>query len=1639
MRKKQDSSLQPSAKSSGQALIEYALILALIALALAAIMATTSRAVGNVFSNTVYNLVGQDPDEILPLEQAGGADYFWQTVTWVARNPIEEEPFPTREQVPTTNPTPGPSPTPRPTRPTDTPSPTATFTVSPTADDTGFNLPFVEDVDDDEVQLRWRLDNSLYLGGSAWFGEYFPNNTFTAPAAYSLWNWQHTSARDNTFHLDFDWGTGDFPISAGSIRWPNPRNQAFSIRYTREIHLDAPETLRFNAFAADGIRVLVNGSPIIDEMNPSAELRDEIYTADASLGAGMHTVVVEYAEYDGGLAGLGLEITLAGGGDGQINADDNVDEGNSDSRCNWGRINNRNSESLEWMFDPDPRVPAGENGAAPGVTCHLELRGFIDADGATNPVLTFWDVWDFTGSSAAARVQVGRYVEDTNPSPVPPNGAPVLDRGAVSWTTYDIHTTADANYEWTRQEIDLSAFAGEEIILRFIIENAGSSGYRRWYIDNIRVEDVDTSTTEYVTMGDLWELNNSDERDDFVTTARWRLTSEIIYGIGGLSFDDSPNYSTDPFTEPSLDPSADPSRVHYIELKDWIDLSPANYDPLNDADLEGDVGDPILSFWHSFNVADGTIIQAEWTRDARDDLTTSTNPTDSDNWQRIGTTPIVDNTAGTANTVDWRTMQIVEVPLTEIPDWNVSPFRLRLAMYVDEAAAPGNDDLGWHVDQIYLERTSQEGFAPYPFIDDVESQTFAAQNWFFIGWGRTGTQSRRSTASYADSPAGNYRENTNNRMELRNPLDLNNDSPNVILGGSGNYAETPNNPMLSFWHLRDLNSGATFHVDLYNPVTDTWASVWDYTWGDSVDPISADVQLAWERVEIDLIPAFEQAFGVSWSTITSNGDVTDDDINIAFRLENIGTVVADGVYVDDIRIEDRVEEAWHLWPEGDTHAGEDGDGTTYLLDLENGDWRDDWHTGGDWDRTDENPRSGLRLIEDSPEDEDYRADTISILELDRVIDLRGVEESDEPVLYFWMRYDIDSSDELEVHITERNSGSTVIDYDRMYGWEAWDDEWPGNRQNANKYSDDRRYAEYQRINTGWHRTQIDLEDYAGEEIRVRFVVESISDDANLADGWFLDNIRFTYRSGTRIFNLAFVDLAQGTGNWVTEGDWGLALDFWKDTGGGPAQLGSNPWIVRYANCERIEEPPFSDSDPWNYAGMSSCASNADHYNTLADWATGELVDPNTGLVIPASGEWLFETTVNDPLVLFFGNGRPTGDWNWNDEWVAHITRRVRIEQFSTYTFQTIADDAARAKIVGPIGAPPNQQVNPGDDWNIVNLWGPFPGGPVQSTNSITLPPGEYDLVIDWAEVSSQAFLSFTVANNNFSFTDSPNTPNQGGGFDIVESQPFSDTALVLDGVLDLRTAGLPVMEYYAHWDHGSDDNSTTRAFTRIEYSENGGFSWSDWGLGDDISGPGGTTSMDGSYYDDVNNFFNNGWRLRRHNLWRAAGSFTMIRFRTVVRSDDPQWNGDGFYFTELRVNAGTGATIEDLLDVDALYLIDSVSDARISTPLNETGEVIDLSDTPFITFEAETFPIIDPGSLRFEWTMTPANGDPVETGVQTENNLPYSMTGDNPAGNFHPFEPIVPGTLEIVVTLYDGGSGSGNAGPSRTYTFTVVD
>lgn len=143
-----------------------------------------------------------------------------------------------------------------------------------------------------------RVTSSLGSGGSVpppssgnWYAEYFNNQTLSGTPTVTR----------NESSINFNWGGGS----------PDPAIPAdhFSARWTSTVYLNAG-TWRFTAASDDGVRVWVDGTLLIDKWFDHSYVG---YNADISLGAGNHTIRVEY--YEGiGAGAVALAYGQLGGG-----------------------------------------------------------------------------------------------------------------------------------------------------------------------------------------------------------------------------------------------------------------------------------------------------------------------------------------------------------------------------------------------------------------------------------------------------------------------------------------------------------------------------------------------------------------------------------------------------------------------------------------------------------------------------------------------------------------------------------------------------------------------------------------------------------------------------------------------------------------------------------------------------------------------------------------------------------------------------------------------------------------------------------------------------------------------------------------------------------------------------------------------------------------------------------------------------------------------------------------------------------------------------------------------------------------------------------------------------------------------------
>lgn len=1511
----------------GQSMVEYALILVLVILALAAALAATGPAIGNVFSNTIYNLLGQTttPRDI------ADADEFWLTVTWVATQTPQEIPLPTRTQPPPSlTPTDGPSPTNTPVTPTNTPTRTPTPAPSPTPVDFIHTAPW-EDSADDEV--FWRLDDSLFLSADDWYGRYYPNRSLSGTPDCQGYNGDISAGYQ--YVLNFNWGNG---AGCGNNNWPaaDPGNN-WSATWTRQINLETARTLRFSWRSNNGMRIWIlggaygndpttcftgvtpggtpagSGTPVTygdGSSNPNGCLllnawidgtayNDPTqYEIVRTIPTGLYTVRVDY--FEGCCSAFAsLDITEATSAtnpdDSVINASFNPVAGSPD--CNWGQQDGyeRDADTLDWQWEEY------HNGDPAMFTrCHMELRGAVDISTLSNPIFTFWEVWDLQDNDLRVSVEFTEYFDGMG------DYANTAVRDAAVWIRVPLHNGSDGgnatrtNYNWTYQEIDLTDvrgdgsatlddnFAGKRVTFRFVIEAANHGNRtRRWYVDSISIHD---STRQTFVPGTQWDLNDSSQADDFITSGRWELTNKNTHGGSGMSWEDSyepgdppPNVSgytrIDRHSQaPSSDYNLYNLRAHTIEFNGWIDVD----DPLGAADNEGDTGAPMLSFWLATDLDQRTGFEIQYTLDGYNVRVP--------NWRPVPNTGTI-IPRNNNNDVENLSMRFVEVPLEEIlitEAGNFPPgnrrFRLRFVITVRSDAV--REDGAW-IDDIYIEREGRPRYMLYPFFDNAELGT---DNFLLGGtWDRTNTTAVHGSGnSFTDTPTGNYFPETDAALQIIYPFDFNNDTPGSPYAPNCNIVPSSDcvgggvaavDPVMTFWHRRDINSGDEVRVE-WRRVSDTsWNTIWLYTasmsYRGAVNDSSTRTSIGWEHVEIDLTPIIN-------SYNPADANLEDDDIYIRIRvIADSGSSVGDGLYLDDIRIEERVEMVHRLWPDvenratpGGTALG-NGDGQTYFDDFDfQANWEDRWYIGGTWEVVDWEQRNGVFAMHDSATDitsgyeqvtappdtsqsqVDNAEDTNNVLEMRTIIDLRGTDVSELPTLYFWYRYYTGDNSYLRVQIAyELNSPGNLCSgghqqcYEHLYGWSEWEDVWS--------------IGDWQQTNT-WQREQIDLSGYAqsgatpGRRIRIRFVNDSF-DSGSKRDGMYLDNITIDYRrqgQEVRVFTLPFFDGARNLQNWVTEGFWGLSPEFFRGAGGGPASFGGALWNYTYWRCDGGNGSPNCENlAPGGTSGSNRFRVGADIFLSGTPNPTPAQCASNPNI----------RCGIDLDIIHEFGGSGPSGGWV-NSRFLGRWTLTTPLiggglMSPGEYTFITVSDDGVRLKYdyVGGTSATGGPNL---DGWNVIDNWTDH--GRTIDMGTATLASGEsYVFTLEWYEKWGDATIIMTLGANSFSFTD---TPKQGPGpaFPEIPSVPRSNASLILDGVLDLTGAVNPAIEYYTYYE--------IDGCGRFEVSNNGGFGWTQSGLGS-------------SGFDDPNLCFtthmpNNGdWRQRIHNLSPYVGDFLVIRFR----------------------------------------------------------------------------------------------------------------------------------------------------------------
>lgn len=444
--------------SHGQALIEYALITALLVLAIIVALTATGPAVGNVFSNTVFNLIGAPAPSATPLNPTE----FWQLVTAVASYTPDTISLATNTLAPPTNtPTFGPSPTYSPTVPTNTPTTTNTPGPTATPDDIVHSAPFYDRVVND---AWWRLDSdSVFTGFNPWTIEWWrtdPSNRTVSAVNSRMASAPYCTSTYNQPDINFYWGTGA-PSPVGDC---TGRTDDFASRWTRTVSFETDTNLLLTTVSDDGIRVTIDGSVVSAISDWSYHGSTALTTNYTFTGGVEHTIVVEHFE---GINDATLVFTMK-------RPSDDV------GACDWS-ISDEYAHSSPNAWSDSPGRDYANNS-----TCHLALRGGVDLSTlAEPPRMTFWDIWDLDNFDKAW-LQIREY-GDTGP-----------------WYAKLIHENYQQQLSWRRQTIDLANYTAintgtgspvtmdwtnRVIEFRFVLEADGSNTENGWWVDDIAIEE----------------------------------------------------------------------------------------------------------------------------------------------------------------------------------------------------------------------------------------------------------------------------------------------------------------------------------------------------------------------------------------------------------------------------------------------------------------------------------------------------------------------------------------------------------------------------------------------------------------------------------------------------------------------------------------------------------------------------------------------------------------------------------------------------------------------------------------------------------------------------------------------------------------------------------------------------------------------------------------------------------------------------------------------------------------------------------------------------------------------------------------------------------------------------------------------
>jgi outer membrane biosynthesis protein TonB len=804
----------------------------------------------------------------------------------------------------------------------------------------------------------------------------------------------------------------------------------------------------------------------------------------------------------------------------------------------WALTTGAHSGDYAWTDSPGGNYLHGSDTS-------LLLDGLLDLSGATAPELTWWDTYALAAYDYA-------YVE-------------VSTDGGVTWVSVFDHYYA-TNTGWTRHSVDLSAYAGQQVGLRFRLDARNHTYVADgWTLDDVTV--AERSVTAFsLPFSDGMEAGAG----NWVAEGNWGIVAAPVHSGSG-AFTDSPGGNYRHGSDTSL------------LLDGLLDLSGATA--------------PELTWWDTYALA------------AYDHGYVEVSTDGGATWTSVFDHYYATNTGWTKHTVDLSAYTGQQVGLR---------FRLdaRNHTYVAD---------GWTLDEVSIAERSVTTFS-LPFSDGMESGV----NWVAEGdWGIVAAPVHSGSGAFTDSPGGNYLHGSDTSLLLDGLLDLSGaTTPELtwwdtyaLAAYDHGYVEISTHGGTTwtsvFDHFYATNTGWTKHtVDLsayagqqvglrfrldarnHTYTADGWViddvaveeaaieiislpfsdgfedgdANWEMEgdWGIVTDTVHSGTSAITDSPngnylhgsnsaliltkQVDLgsathprlafwdryaLAAYDRAYvdistdnGQTWTSheihyYASNTGWTKHGVDLsAYAGQQIGlrfrldarnhTYTADGWVIDDVVIEDAPPPTVYTLPFTDS--------------MESG---SNWVAEGTWSVVTDTVWSGAGAFADSPGGNYLHGSDTSLL-LDGLLDLGGTTA---PELTWWDTYALAAYDHGYVEVSTDGGATWTSLFDHYYA-----------------------------TNTGWTRHSVDLSAYAGQQVGLRFRLDA-RNHTYVADGWTLDDVSVAERS-ISIFSLPFSDdMEAGAGNWVAEGTWALSTgtrsgDYaWTDSPGGNYLHGSDTSLL----------------------------------------------------------------------------------------------------------------------------------------------------------------------------------------------------------------------------------------------------------------------------------------------------------------------------------------------------------------------------------------------------------------------------------------------------------------------------------------------